>query len=70
MNHIPLEGNIVWDPEDFVLHFIGHLLKPNKDKKKPGNLEKCVLELVDITKTFSKTTTSYIQQVSKIYDII
>lgn len=68
MNHIPLDGNIVWDPEAFVLHFIGHLLKPNSNKKKIDNMEKCVLELIDITKTFSKTTISYMQQVSKIYD--
>lgn len=47
----------------FVLHFIGHLLKPNNTRKKQDNLEKCVTELMDITKNFPKTTTSYLQQV-------
>lgn len=51
----------------FVLHFIGHLLKPNsaKTKQKHDNLEKCALELIDITKNFPKTTINYLQQVSK-----
>jgi len=51
----------------FVLHFIGHLLKPNNIRKKEDNLEKCTLELIDVTKNFSKTTTSYLQQVSNKY---
>jgi len=63
VNHIPLDGNLVWNPEMFVLHFIGHLLKPNNTRKKQDNLEKCVTELMDITKNFPKTTTSYLQQV-------
>lgn len=62
-----MEGNLVWNPEMFVLHFIGHLLKPNNIRKKEDNLEKCTLELIDVTKNFSKTTTSYLQQVSNKY---
>jgi len=58
-----LDGNLVWNPEMFVLHFIGHLLKPNSARQKQENLEKCAMELIDITKNFSKTTTSYLQQV-------
>lgn len=62
-----MDGNLVWNPEMFVLHFIGHLLKPNSIRKKEENLEKCSLELIDITKNFSKMTTNYLQQVSSIY---
>lgn len=62
-----MDGNLVWNPEMFVLNFIGHLLKPNTIRKKEDNSEKCTLELIDITKNFSKTTTNYLQQVSKIY---
>lgn len=67
VNNIPLDGNLIWNPEMFVLHFIGHLLKPNnaKTKQKQENLKKCTIELIDITKNFPKTTTSYLQQVSK-----
>ncbi|VVC44144.1 Hypothetical protein CINCED_3A019506 [Cinara cedri] len=62
VNHIPLDGNLMWNPETFVLHFIGHLLKPNSTRKKQDNLEKCSLELVDFTKNFLKTTTGLLQQ--------
>lgn len=55
----------MWNPEKFVLHFIGHLLKSNSAKKKQNNLEKYAIDLIDITRNFSKTTTSYLQQVSK-----
>lgn len=64
MNHIPLDGNLVWNSETFALHFIGHLLKPSSSKKKQDSLDKCAIELQDITKNFSKTTFSYLQQVS------
>lgn len=67
VNHIPLDGNLVWNPEMFVMHFIGHLLKPNTIRKKEENLEKCVLELIDVTKNLPKTTVIYLQQVSKMY---
>lgn len=67
MNHIPLESNIVWDPEAFVLYYIGHLLKPNNDKVKQENLEKCALELTDMTKNFSKIKFNHIKEVSMIY---
>lgn len=63
---MPLDGNLVWNPEMFVLHFIGHLLKPNSLKKKQDNLEKCVIELTEISKNFFKTTSSYLHQVSMI----
>lgn len=59
----------MWNPEKFVLHFIGHLLKSNSAKKKQNNLEKYANDLIDITRNFSKTTTSYLQQVSKNYSI-
>jgi len=62
-----LDGNLVWNPEMFVLGFIGHLIKPNSTRKKEENLEKCNLELIDIAKNFSKTTTNYLQQVSNIH---
>ncbi|CAI6354546.1 unnamed protein product [Macrosiphum euphorbiae] len=62
VNHIPLDGNLVWNPEMFVLNFIGHLLKPNTIRKKEDNSEKCTLELIDVTKNFSKTTSNYLQQ--------
>ncbi|XP_050529563.1 WASH complex subunit 4 isoform X2 [Daktulosphaira vitifoliae] len=62
VNHIPLDGNLVWYPEMFVMHYIGDLLKPNNTKKKQDNLEKCSLELMDVTKFFPKTALSYIQQ--------
>lgn len=54
----------MWNPEMFVLHFIGHLLKPNSLRKKQDNLEKCSLELTDFTKNFFKTTTGLMHQVS------
>ncbi|XP_025203475.1 WASH complex subunit 4 isoform X2 [Melanaphis sacchari] len=62
VNHLPLDGNLVWNPEMFVLHFIGHLIKPNNVRKKEENLDKCTLELMDIAKNFSKTTNNYLQQ--------
>jgi len=62
-----LDGNLVWNPEMFVLNFIGHLLKPNTIRVKEDNSEKCTLELIDITKNFSKTTSNYLQQVSNRY---
>lgn len=61
-----MDGNLVWNPEMFVMHFIGHLIKPNSIRKEQENLEKCAMELIEITKHFSKTTTSYLQQVSHI----
>lgn len=65
VNHIPLDGNLMWNPETFVLHYIGHLLKPNNVRKKQDNLQKCSLELIDFTKNFFKTTTGHLHQVSK-----
>lgn len=62
-----MDGNLVWNPEMFVLNFIGHLLKPNTIRKKEDNSEKCTLELIDVTKNFSKTTSNYLQQVSNRY---
>lgn len=70
MKHIPLDGNLVWNPEIFVLHYIGHLVKPNSTRKNQENLEYCVTELIDITKSLPKATTSYLQQVSNIKKII
>lgn len=58
-----MDGNLVWNPELFVLRFIGHLIKPNSIRKTEENLEKCSLELIDTAKNFSKTTSSYLQQV-------
>lgn len=58
-----MDGDLVWNPEHFVLHFIGDLLKPNNEWKNQDNLAKCAIELTDITKNFSKTTLGYLQQV-------
>lgn len=60
-----MDGNLVWDPEMFVLHFIGHLLKPNSVRKPQDNMEKCAIELINISKIFQKTTTNYLRQVGK-----
>lgn len=49
----------------FVLHFIGHLIKPNSIRKPQDNMEKCGIELMNMSKTFSKTTTSYLRRVGK-----
>lgn len=49
----------------FVLHFIGHLLKPNSVRKPQDNMEKCAIELINISKIFPKTTTNYLRQVGK-----
>ncbi|XP_050426323.1 WASH complex subunit 4 [Adelges cooleyi] len=62
VNHIPLDGNLVWYPEMFVMHYIGDLLRPNYTKKKQDNLEKCSIELMDITRNFPKTALNYLQQ--------
>jgi hypothetical protein len=56
----------MWDPETFVLHYIGHLLKPNCDKTKQENLKKCALELTDMTKNFSKIISNHVKEVSRI----
>lgn len=58
-----MDGDLVWNPERFVLHFIGHLLKPNNNWKNEDNLVKLATELTDIIKNLSKTTTGYLQQV-------